>query len=612
MQILDSHGRTYSVPSSEESDSDSDDEEDLSPLKEVRMSESTVKADVVVAQPPEIAGTTPHHPVEIGIEPPPSKELELARPCETRSFNSSSIKMNDSGASHPYPFDAAEAHQNVILSSDSEDELPEVLSSKQVQVRSSRYVPASSSTQAADSHCLPGGSPFVEGEADHVGPDWGTSNNHENPEKSMIGPQSTSPELQMDDSPLKQPTRKPLHEPESIDIEDFDYPGLYLPYSVQNPSTVAGYAFNSTACGNSSPAPGITFDAAEKSMPENSQTTGMNGIDSSRLAAYCKTTVRNNEKDSAHKASGTRRPPSPSDAALVKKAKFVDQRSFWPVMEETQSHTFIDNPSELQTQSKMAHGMGEANPTSSDFIKEGRYFDGFDPSWNFPCQQPIDRPQIHGSKTEPDTLSLLGTDSSKSAAQGRPLESASFSSCSQDSYTENCASSTLRFDPDPSIFAVVHHQPKENGSHSSRLNISDIVHPQLESTRNLKRKADEMSVDDTEAEPNEESHVLSSGSTQDILTDAQPRDITSADETVLLEDSSKSPPEVTITVQQSLSSESPEPPRKKVKTSVSTAIGIGKFVSGVCFGVVGVFAAFIATIPLSVQEEAIQELVSSA
>lgn len=608
VEILNSHIRAYSVPSSEESVSTSDDEEDPSPSKEVRLCESTNKSGIV-AKPGNTAGTASHHALEIWTESPSSK-----KPDETESFSSSNIKLNETGTPHLCSFALMETHEKIVLDIDSEDEQPEVLSSKKTQVCSATDVPTSSGTQGADSQCLPGTSPFVAPEADHVMVDRGTLNNHENPEKSTTEVQPLSPEIQMDDSSLKKSTRRPLHELVTIE-ENMDCDSLYFPYCDQpTPSALPGYNYTSPDCKISGPAPTVLYLASEKSIPEDSQTTSMNGSDYSHLAANRKTTTRNVGKDSAQKACVTRRPPSPSDAALVKKGKFVDQRSFWPVMEQTQGQSLIDNPSEYHTQFNQAHGMGETDPTHSDFMKEGRYYGSFDSSsWTFPHLQSVDRSQIHGSTTEPVTLSLSGAASSKSIAQGRPLETTLLSSCIPDSYVENCTSLGLNVNPDPSILGVLHHQAKENGSHSSRVNISDIVHPQLESTRNLKRKAHEMSADDdAEAEADEESRVLPSESSQDVLTDAQPRDIASGEETALLEDSSNMSDEIATTVQQSLVSDSAGPPRKKVKTSVSTAIGIGKFVSGVCVGVVGAFAAFIATIPLSVQEEAMQELVSSA
>jgi len=50
------------------------------------------------------------------------------------------------------------------------------------------------------------------------------------------------------------------------------------------------------------------------------------------------------------------------------------------------------------------------------------------------------------------------------------------------------------------------------------------------------------------------------------------------------------------------------PARKKAKTSPSKTAGIGKFVSGIAVGIVGVLATFIATIPASVREEALREI----
>lgn len=606
VEILNSCVRAYSVPSSEGSVITSDDDEDQPILKRIQFSQPITNSGVAAAQPANTAGTTPHHALEIESETPSSKEPELLRSSETESFGSSSIKVNGSGTSPLYPAEDVEAHEKVVLSSDSEDELPEVLSSKKTQVPSATHVLTSSSIRTTDSQYLAGDSPFVGREANHIMIDQGMSKNNENPEKSMTETPFTKPQLQMDVSPLIKPTRKPLHELESMDGEDMEYPSLY--YHVNHPSTLASYNLTSNYCGGSSLAPGVLHYLPAKSIPENSQTTSMNGNDCSHPMASCKTTIGNNEKDSPHKASVVRRPPSPSDAALVKKAKFIDQRSFWPVMEQSQGQSLIDTPSEYETQFNETHEIGEAGPNHSHYINGGRYYVGCDSSpWAFTHAQPVDRSQIHGSTAEPDALSLSENASSKSAAQGHPLEPALFPPCNQNSYVEDCAPLIPNVDPNSSIFDMHHHQPKENGSHSSRLNISDILHPQLESTRNLKRKADEISVDDAEAVP----CILPSESSQDVLTDAQPRDITSAEETNLLEDSSNIPVQDEISIQQPSVSGSLEPPRKKVKTSVATAIGIGKFVSGVCFGVMGVFAAFIATIPLSVREEAMQELVSS-
>ena len=54
------------------------------------------------------------------------------------------------------------------------------------------------------------------------------------------------------------------------------------------------------------------------------------------------------------------------------------------------------------------------------------------------------------------------------------------------------------------------------------------------------------------------------------------------------------------------------PARKKARTSTSSSGGIGKFVMGVGFGLLGAAAAFVATIPASVYEEALREFGNTA
>ena len=54
------------------------------------------------------------------------------------------------------------------------------------------------------------------------------------------------------------------------------------------------------------------------------------------------------------------------------------------------------------------------------------------------------------------------------------------------------------------------------------------------------------------------------------------------------------------------------PARKKARMSTPTSGGIGKFVSGVAVGLAGAFAAFVATIPASVREEALREMTNGA
>lgn len=592
VEILDSHVRAYSVPSSEEGDSTSDDEEDLSILKDVPLSQSATNANIPTAQPPNIAGTTLYQVVE--SESYSSKEPEVLRPCEMESFVSSSVQMNGSGSLGLFPTADEEDHYSLI--SDIEDEPPEVLSSKRTVAGSAPHVLFPSSTQAANSSLLPGGTPF-EPNSRNAGVAPAVVKPSQNPEKSTMESPITDAHVQIDDSPLSRPVNSSSYDLESADGEGVDFRSPYPPYPAHNPSALADHNLFSNHVVTYTMAPGVESTPPAESTAEQSQISSMSKSDYPRFTTNCKTIAESHQKDSAHKASVPQRPPSPSDAALVKKAKFVDQRSFWPVMEQSQGQSLIETSSEYETQFNET----QVNETQMD----GQYvYCGFGSSpWLFSHLRPADRPSRYGSTTEPAPPSLSETTPLKSVVEDRPVEPAHVRS-----YMQSCTSPDRSDDPDPSILVVPHHQPKEYGYPSSRLNISDIVHPQLESSRNLKRKADDMSVDDAEAVP----FILPSETSQEVLTDAQPRDIISADETISLEESSNLPVDVAISVQEPLNLDSPEPPRKKVKTSVTTAIGIGRFVSGVCFGVAGVFAAFIATIPLSVRQEAMQELVNSA
>ena len=94
-----------------------------------------------------------------------------------------------------------------------------------------------------------------------------------------------------------------------------------------------------------------------------------------------------------------------------------------------------------------------------------------------------------------------------------------------------------------------------------------------------------------------------------LLNDAQPRENIFQTSTASLSQDSVPEPDlgqvpITTTVQAD-DTEGPAP--KKAKTSSSSSGGIGKFAMGVGFGLLGAAAAFVATIPTSVYEEALRE-----
>ena len=146
--------------------------------------------------------------------------------------------------------------------------------------------------------------------------------------------------------------------------------------------------------------------------------------------------------------------------------------------------------------------------------------------------------------------------------------------------------------------------PRMTKDPSSMLHISSLVNPNhTGSERPTKRKAAELSLDAEDSEFNSPHSSFPSRSQETPLPDAQPRDYPMVTETSISLGEPMEPAigSITTTVATE-SSQAEAPSRKKAKTS-STASGVGKFLLGVGVGAVGFAAAFLATIPSSVQEE---------
>ncbi len=174
---------------------------------------------------------------------------------------------------------------------------------------------------------------------------------------------------------------------------------------------------------------------------------------------------------------------------------------------------------------------------------------------------------------------------------------------------------------------------KASEGQSSKINISSLVNDSYaESSRPLKRKVDEMSTEMEGEDDNEALQTVEAANTPSIrqpkasasdefnhqqetqLPDAQARDVLNPVGAMSLSQDSALEPIVGSnskpTIAKIVKEEGPAP--KKARTSATSSRGIGKFVSGVCVGLVGAFATFIATIPASVREEALRELSNAA
>lgn len=145
-----------------------------------------------------------------------------------------------------------------------------------------------------------------------------------------------------------------------------------------------------------------------------------------------------------------------------------------------------------------------------------------------------------------------------------------------------------------------------------RVTISDLVNPGAPVSRGQKRKADDMNEEEVIRAPTEAVSPLFDDRSQGsvVLPDAQPRDQPIMPETGFSQESSSIQDTYEPAIQHASTTLGRDdgPARKKAKTSPSKIAGMGKFVSGIAVGVVGVLATFIATIPASVREEALREI----
>ncbi|KAL8909141.1 MAG: hypothetical protein Q9171_005177 [Xanthocarpia ochracea] len=143
---------------------------------------------------------------------------------------------------------------------------------------------------------------------------------------------------------------------------------------------------------------------------------------------------------------------------------------------------------------------------------------------------------------------------------------------------------------------------------SRKVDISNLVNPHADSARGLKRKSDQMSSEEplisTPLATSEPSFVQTVGE-DDLGPHAQVRDTVMAGN----ETDSQGLASVTSSFPASNVANAAEegPARKKTKISKPKAGSFGKFVSGICLGLAGAFAAFIAATPADVWDEALCE-----
>ncbi|KAL8852285.1 MAG: hypothetical protein Q9221_002780 [Calogaya cf. arnoldii] len=153
-------------------------------------------------------------------------------------------------------------------------------------------------------------------------------------------------------------------------------------------------------------------------------------------------------------------------------------------------------------------------------------------------------------------------------------------------------------------------RPNTDGLKSKKVDISNLVNPHADGARGLKRKSDQMSSEESldgralATTENSSAHTVGE---DDLGPHAQARDTIIAGNETMSQGSGSDIPPSPIHVAGDAAEQGPA--RKKVKVSTPKAGTVGKVVSGVCLGLAGAFAAFIAATPAEVWDEALREAI---
>ena len=329
------------------------------------------------------------------------------------------------------------------------------------------------------------------------------------------------------------------------------------------------------------------------------------------------------------------RAPSPSDAALARKADSTDSRPKWlssRVFSNSSALPNLDNAQNLQEmhQRRYCNAWADNYPLNSPFAAE------------FAGQNFLDDPEVESTRYED------GPFTSRPSVDRYPLLPAHLSQQSwrpctvtspmqpQDYYTSisQCSNMPVVSDSKLTFSTTIpedsNNSPEDlsnnngnlktlhkgNEGQPSRVNISDLVNSYADGARTLKRKADDISADSDIQEPvstKSQARSLDDVNIQDfMLADAQPRDAPDIDVLTSQVSSVSSVPDLRLSPHETDISGVNGPARKKLRTFAPSVGGFGKFASGICVGVAGALAAFLATIPMSVREEALREVLSAA
>ena len=622
MQIVDSYPRTYSVPSSDE-DVESDEEEEKNEASAVTTPEKPLQK----------RQSSPARDVE-------SSDDEICEPIDSpdqcaKSSDTTSREGNTYGTtqSNPIDLEGSPQHKKDVFEVDSDDEGPEVLPISHPSVypigdtstigrskdpKPSFYNPVSSITSTKDDNKKRDEQPALV---------HGVSRN-DTEGQVLPKTQPGYPRLRSPKGFPQGSIEDTTDEFDSVDEDDYDddddlltechhYIEQIRPYTTLERNGLPKL---------NTPKPHVTFDL-EQSMPilKVAPVTSVS----------CSSEINVSQEIIKESFTPSQRAPSPSDAALAKKADSIDLRPKW-----LSSRSFsdslvppnVDNAHSLQEmhQPRYCNAWADDYPLNSSFAAESA-------GQNF-----LDDPEVEPTRYEdgpfasrssviryPLLPAHLSQQSWRPCTVTRPMQPHDYytnnSQCinmpvvSESKLTSSTTIPELSNNSSGGLFnnngnMMTPH--KVNEGQPSRVNISDLVNSYADGTRSLKRKADDMSADSDIQEPistESQARSLEDVNAQDImLADAQPRDAPDIDVFASQVSSVSSVPDLRASPHEIHTSGADGPARKKLRTFAPSVGGFGKFASGICVGVVGALAAFFATIPMSVREEALREVLSAA
>lgn len=593
VQVLDSNSHAYSVPfSDDELDSEEADDSDH-PSSVVLQSSGdeenhATENDATIKK---ASSASQEHVTHVWTEPPAAEELELVRSSKAQDCKFASAEII---VTKDVERSGSSAYNSMVVGSDSEDDAPEVLPSKPRQHgMGQRKPPATTVIHSASKHqSLPSFDLGVQDQNHQIAGNDGTC--------------ATDAVLTGSEQDSRQ--KKPIPNPASESRDDLG----------------AGQAGSD----ESSPLPHGRCDFSERSFASASRqayprscVSSLSSGENTSEGELFKYWPQHNLSDQSHihhetPLRATQRPPSPSDAALARNGStYWFQEGSDRDGEFQTSYNYASIPYARDPPGQKSSMAWNNFGTPSNNTRENSLLDVSDGPWSRYDDGPFAHRTTLSSTSQlsPPLHQLTNLEplprKLSTAPPQTPIAYADEVIPFIERATESTSTTTFNDKARSNFSEETEYRRKSNEGHSSRLNIMDIVNPLMDSSRSLKRKAEEMSTNDEEKNDDE---PITEESEKGCLTPDGEIEENNQERDSLISNCELPSQDPALQLAQ-LSEESvvsglAGPARKKQKTSDSSAFGIGKFFSGVLVGVAGAFAAFVATIPLSVQNEALQEI----